>query len=89
MHHLNEQLFHASREQQRKAQRNVELAREFMRMHPRAIVATAGENGEFSKQLREQTKKKAAERPGQQQQPKPKEKPDKGAGRQYVLHTSR
>ena len=83
--HLNEQLFGESAERLRKAQRNVQLAKQFDRMHPRArvIASEQSQENDFAKQLSEQTKKKASERPGQQQK-QPEEKPDKRCGRQFV-----
>lgn len=48
--HVNEQLFRESSARLRKAERNVQLARQFSCMHPRAIVASAAKES-FGKKL--------------------------------------
>jgi hypothetical protein len=48
--HVNEQFFRESSARLRKAERNVQLARQFSCMHPRAIVASAAKES-FGKKL--------------------------------------
>ena len=56
--HVNEQLFRESSARLRKAERNVQLARQFSCMHPRAIVASAATNANRSaKKLHEQSRR--------------------------------
>ena len=55
--HVNEQLFCESSARLRKAERNVQLARQFSCMHPRAIVASAATNDEsFAEKLKRAVK---------------------------------
>ena len=55
--HVNEQLFRESSARLRKAERNVQLVRQFSCMHPRAIVASAATNDEsFAEKLKRAVK---------------------------------
>ena len=57
--HVSEQLFRESSARLRKAERNVQLARQFSCMHPRAIVASAAKES-FGKKLARAVKARTA-----------------------------
>ena len=57
--HVNEQLIRESSARLRKAERNVQLARQFSCMHPRAIVASAAKES-FGKKLARAVKARTA-----------------------------
>ena len=54
--HVNEQLIRESSARLRKVERNVQLAKQFSCMHPRAIVASAAKES-FGKKLQEQLRR--------------------------------
>jgi hypothetical protein len=57
--HVNEQLIRESSARLRKAERNVQLARQFSCTHPRAIVASAAKES-FGKKLARAVKARTA-----------------------------